>query len=264
MAVLVASPYAPSALAAQGKTLFAQHSCASCHCGAIATDSPAGVRHDVGTIDLASGQRGDGLLDGFDTPSLRGIWASARYLHDGSAASIDEAIMAYNSTVTIAEAAALAEYIRTLDASFTNLAPNKVVSQSSLAWGGFARYAIDGNNDGNWGNSTVSHTDLEQSPWLSVDLGKEHYIDRLRLWNRTDCCTERLVNFYVLVSEQPFESNDLNASLNQAGVKVIHHAGVAGRETEFDISGLGRYIRVQLAGQGILSLAELEVLGMAP
>jgi cytochrome c peroxidase len=44
--------------------------------------------HDVGTLGATSGQRlGDELL-GIDTPTLRGLWNDAPYLHDGSAWSV--------------------------------------------------------------------------------------------------------------------------------------------------------------------------------
>jgi len=41
--------------------------------------------HDVGTIKPGSGHRLGGPLTGIDTPTLRGLASSARYLHDGSA-----------------------------------------------------------------------------------------------------------------------------------------------------------------------------------
>jgi len=90
-----ASPYRPTEggltdAARAGKALFAQRNCAACHGGPHFTDSPRGLRHHVGTLDEASGQRlGEPLL-GLDTPTLRGLWASAPYLHDGSAATLTE------------------------------------------------------------------------------------------------------------------------------------------------------------------------------
>lgn len=259
------SPYSRTDVSVQGRILFQEKNCASCHSGAEATDSVSGARHDIGTIDQASGQRAGGALDGFDTPSLKGIWASAPYLHDGSAATIEEAIMAHNSiSLTTSEAAAIAEFIRSMDSAveLSNVALGKAVTQSSTDWGGTVTRAVDGNTSGVWRERSVTHTRLEQSPWLQVDLGNSHYIDKIRLWNRSDCCTQRLANFYVLVSETPFASNDLETILTQDGVKVVQHQTVAGRQTELDISDVGRYVRVQIVGQGILSLAELEVMGM--
>jgi YVTN family beta-propeller protein len=79
-----------------GRALFASLSCGRCHAGPAFTDSAAGLRHDVGTLGGGSGQRLGGPLLALDTPSLRGLSGSAPYLHDGSAATLDEVLMARN------------------------------------------------------------------------------------------------------------------------------------------------------------------------
>jgi DNA-binding beta-propeller fold protein YncE len=75
-----------------GHALFETAGCLECHGGPDFTDSAAGMRHDVGTLSATSGQRLGAALDGLDTPTLRGIWQTAPYLHDGSAATLLEAI----------------------------------------------------------------------------------------------------------------------------------------------------------------------------
>ena len=72
-----------------------EHGCATCHGGPNFTDSSTGVRHDIGTITPSSGRRAFGVLDGIDSPGLLGLWLTAPYLHDGSAASLEEAIAAH-------------------------------------------------------------------------------------------------------------------------------------------------------------------------
>lgn len=77
-----------------GRKIFfsAEAGCASCHAPPRFTDSAfvAGepVLHDVGTLGPGSGMRLHGPLAGIDTPTLRGLWKSAPYLHDGSAATL--------------------------------------------------------------------------------------------------------------------------------------------------------------------------------
>jgi len=71
-----------------GKALFASAGCASCHTGNQFTDSATGVLHDVGTIKPSSGQRLHQPLTGLDTPTLRGLWDTAPYFHDGSAPTL--------------------------------------------------------------------------------------------------------------------------------------------------------------------------------
>ncbi|MEC8023167.1 MAG: hypothetical protein VX223_04490, partial [Myxococcota bacterium] len=72
------------------------------HAGVRFTDSSwlaPGVPlvHDVGTITAASGQRLGAALPGIDTPTLRGLWSSAPYLHDGSAHSLEDVLVAKNA-----------------------------------------------------------------------------------------------------------------------------------------------------------------------
>jgi len=79
----------------QGREVFAQLNCAACHGGADYTTSGSGTLVDVGTLKAASGQRLGGPLTGIDVPTLRDVWATAPYLHDGSAASLSAAIEAH-------------------------------------------------------------------------------------------------------------------------------------------------------------------------
>jgi DNA-binding beta-propeller fold protein YncE len=74
--------------AAAGELLFRSLNCLDCHSGQALTDSATGARHDVATARDTSGMRRGGPLDGFDTPTLRGVWASEPHLHDGTANSL--------------------------------------------------------------------------------------------------------------------------------------------------------------------------------
>ena len=68
--------------------------------------------------------------------------------------------------------------------------------------------AVDGSVDGNWGAGSVSQTGNTQNSWWQVDLGAVQEINAVQIWNRTDCCTTRLSNFYLFISKEPFTSND--------------------------------------------------------
>ncbi len=85
---------------AAGKALFQQLQCAACHSGTQFTDSKVGVTglllHDVGTIKPSSGQRLGQPLTGLDTPTLRGLWNTGPYLHDGSAATLLDVLTTQN------------------------------------------------------------------------------------------------------------------------------------------------------------------------
>jgi len=98
--------------AAAGRDVFARLNCAACHGGGAFTTSGPGTFVDVGTITQpTSGQRlGQGLLTGIDVPTLRDVWATAPYLHDGSAPSLGAAITAH-AAVPAPDLQALVAYV---------------------------------------------------------------------------------------------------------------------------------------------------------
>lgn len=142
-----------------------------------------------------------------------------------------------------------------------NVAWQKTATQSSTAGGAPASRAVDLNHNGNFFAGSVTHTNYQAQPWWQVDLGASHDLDSVFLFNRTDCCAERLADFYVLVSDRPFGSSDLTTVLNQPGVSSYYTPGAAGPSMSINVGRPGRYIRVQLAGTNFLSLAEVEILG---
>ena len=150
---------------------------------------------------------------------------------------------------------------RTVSRSIVNLARGKQARQSSTGYGGDAGRAVDGNTNGVYSANSVSHTDNQPQDWWEVDLGAIYNIGLIKIWNRTDCCSERLSNFHVMVSEEPFRSSNINDSLAQPGIWSSHNRGTAGRTTEIRVNAQGRYVRIQLAGTNWLQLAEVEVFG---
>ncbi|HEU4326877.1 MAG TPA: carbohydrate-binding protein [Roseiflexaceae bacterium] len=123
-------------------------------------------------------------------------------------------------------------------------------------------HAVDGFLDGNYSANTSARTwgnNHDPLDWWEVDLGGVYPIDSVDLWNRTDAEAVLLHNFYVLVSEAPFESNDLNANKNQPFVSAYFVKGQAERTTNVAVNRTGRYVRVVLSEPGILSLTEVQV-----
>ena len=66
------------------------------------------------------------------------------------------------------------------------------VTQSSTAYDGLPTYVNDGNIDSNqkWPNS--NHTQKDGDQWLELDLNNNFIISRIVVYNRPDCCMERL------------------------------------------------------------------------
>jgi hypothetical protein len=148
-------------------------------------------------------------------------------------------------------------------------------SQSSTLEGYQARLAADGMLDSTLANGSVAHTQSEAQPWWQIDLGTEQPISKVRIWNRdnVDCaiasCMNLLTDFYLFVSTEDFATlpNDPVALANHPAVHSYFHSGVAGRVITFRALDdalqpiQGRYVRIQLAGNGPLALAEVQVFG---
>jgi hypothetical protein len=60
-----------------------------------------------------------------------------------------------------------------------------------------ASYAVDGNTDGEFLNGSTTHTNIEQGAWWQVDLGSKKNINEIIIYNRIDCCANRLSNYQV-------------------------------------------------------------------
>jgi hypothetical protein len=150
---------------------------------------------------------------------------------------------------------------------YENLALNKTSFQSSTRYGGVASRGNDGNTNGdfNVGNS-VTHTDNRQTTvedYWEVDLGELANIEVIRVWHRTDCCSFRMSDFNIFISENPFTETTVAGTASQEGVTQFTFSGDVGLVTEFDTSGTeGRYIRLQQnSTTNAINFAELQVFG---
>ena len=145
-----------------------------------------------------------------------------------------------------------------------NVALNKPATQSSTLTDNVgiehvAALAADGNTD----PDSFTHTLNEFHAWWQVDLGSVQPIENIVVYNilnnAAGCCASRLTNFYVLVSDDPFTSTDLNTTIAQAGVSAYHYYDQGPPQLTLAINRTGRYVRVQLAGTNFLELPEVQV-----
>jgi len=146
-----------------------------------------------------------------------------------------------------------------------NLALGKPAGQSTTHHlGTGASRAVDGSTDGNFWNNSVTHTSdttPDPTPWWQVDLGATHPIRSINVHNRTDCCANRLANYWVFVSDGPFDTSKTpDEQAATPGVWSSHEQTLAGTPSEIAVGSAGRYVMVQQAGSTVLSLAEVEVI----
>ena len=133
-----------------------------------------------------------------------------------------------------------------------NIAAHKPASQSSIAYGGEASRAVDGNRDNAWSHRSVTHTDFQDHSWWKVDLEKEESVGTVRIYNRGDGdVANRLSNFDVILLDK--DGNEVTRqhidSLNNQPTIDVQFTGVN-----------ARYVKVELNNSKTpLSLAEVEV-----
>jgi len=112
-----------SSSALRGLELFKSRNCATCHAGAAFTGSGTATLIDIGTLKPASGQRLGANLTGIDVPTLRDLWATAPYLHDGSAPTLNDAVRAHvGHGLSTTQVDDLGKYLRDIGSEEANAA----------------------------------------------------------------------------------------------------------------------------------------------
>ena len=155
----------------------------------------------------------------------------------------------------------------TASGGVTNLTSSAAATQSSTEFGAAADRAIDGGVDGDFFDGSVTHTQNETHAWLELELDELSYIDEIEIYNRSDCCSNRLEDFSVFVSPNPMPDKGLVATRNQPGVTEIfvnEEAGIDPDPTVVEVGEVAKYVRVQLNDANALSIAELKVYGTVP
>ena len=142
-----------------------------------------------------------------------------------------------------------------------NLALFKTTTQSTDGYGRTGAQAVDGEL------STFSHTNLgDLEPWWEVDLEEPWWIEGVDIYNRLDCCPERLYNLTVEVLDDDgvvFASEVLNP-FSEGDVPVT-----PGSLIEVEVGAIGRFVRISKTpvnggnSSEWLTFAEVEVLGSA-
>lgn len=157
---------------------------------------------------------------------------------------------------SVLAAAALAAATSVHAVSMTNVAIGGTASQSTTDYGGPAERAIDGNTSGDWGTGSVSHTAYESNAWWQVALAGSHNVGSIVVFNRTDCCAERLSPFTVTLF------NGAAAAWSSSGNQFVADVtGPAIAGMTFALPGVvGDRVRVTLDSANWLHLAEVQVM----
>lgn len=144
-----------------------------------------------------------------------------------------------------------------------NLALRRPTAQSSTLTGGDSWHAVDGNTDAVWANGSLSHTrqsDYTVPAWWEVNLDGLRAISGVVVYNRSDCCIDRLSNYRIFVSRfdtsVPFNSRE-------STLLPAHpfRASDLGSYTAWN--GFAQSIRIDIPAGNDLHMAEFKVLAPA-
>jgi hypothetical protein len=133
----------------------------------------------------------------------------------------------------------------------TNLALHRPAFSSSRAYDTAPEGAVDGRLYGRLG----FHSQREESPWLSIDLGQRYEIARVKIYGRDDCCYEQSLPLALEASDDGTTYRTFDERSDPF--------------TAFDPwistprSVVARYVRLKTRAYSVLVVSEVEVYGHA-
>lgn len=82
-----------------------------------------------------------------------------------------------------------------------DVARGRHTQQSSEGWSGRPSRAVDGNARQHYGHNSCTHTGHHRA-WWQVNLGRNYAVEKVKIWNRSDCCRNRLRGAQVRVGNK--------------------------------------------------------------
>ncbi len=140
-------------------------------------------------------------------------------------------------------------------------------TQSSISTDSDAANAIDGDTGGLLANASITTEDTD--PWWQVDLNVTYDIAGLNIWNVDGAEAASQTDFWVFITtEDPSSYTLADLTADEQPDYVVYRqqvAGQAGQPTTLDLPEMvqGQFVRVQLAGETTLYLAEVEIVGLS-
>ncbi|MEM7298219.1 MAG: PKD domain-containing protein, partial [Bacteroidota bacterium] len=231
------SPYKPSDTdfsteGLLGREIFERLECASCHSGGEFTNSTQGYLADVGTITGTSGGRLSGTLIALDVPTLKDVWSTAPYLHDGSAETLHAVFDSHIGTESLSstELDQLVSYLLEIDDSETSRGTSSTVSietpevDSEIEQGSPITFSV---------NSSFNSSDISQviyyangmevvstaqapytANWTPTELGSYDLQAKVILSNGLALASSDIVHTVTLVEDV------LSAGLNSPKIQI--------------------------------------------
>jgi hypothetical protein len=133
-----------------------------------------------------------------------------------------------------------------------NLARDKPAVASSYMFNTVAAGAVDGSKNGTYGY----HSLIEDSPWLTIDLGRPHLIDRIKVFGRGDGYYDQSIPLALEVSDDgtTFQQIALRSDpFSEYDPWVVKPGAI-----------VTRHLRLKTMRRSYLVIGEVEVNGSIP
>ena len=131
-------------------------------------------------------------------------------------------------------------------------AGNCPVTQSSIESIGFDGSKI---NNGNYGDALQTQEYESVNAWTMIDMEEVVFVDKVRIWNRADCCYSNIDNFQIRVGNS-------GTSAGMSNTACVSNQMMFTNNKEFKCVLSGRYLTIQRFDTLALNLAEVEVFGL--
>jgi len=152
---------------------------------------------------------------------------------------------------------------------FCDMARGDSRLRSQCFVGGFAKKAVDGNTNGDfWQGNSCTHTKNEKS-WWRVNLGRKYEIEKVTIWNRADCCADRLSGAKIQVKDSK-QNGKLTGSCGDAKTgltKDTTQTAQCTRSSSMEAEVASKYPmgdQVYIEAKHVLTLCEVKVYGRKP
>ncbi|XP_074539367.1 uncharacterized protein LOC141800603 [Halichoeres trimaculatus] len=159
--------------------------------------------------------------------------------------------------LTLCEVEVTGEPAENIPAAVVNIARGRTVAQSSIGFGGDPQRAVDGNRASDWHQGSCTHTNKDRHPWWRLDLEKRYKINTITIYNRRDCCSNRLNGAEIRIGDRLDDHGNANPRC------TVISSIPAGSSRTFQCKGMeGRFVNIVIPTRNeYLTLCEVEVTG---
>ena len=121
----------------------------------------------------------------------------------------------------------------------------------------YASLAVDGNTNQQYPGGSCTHTLLDYENWIRIDLENRAVVNSVTIYNRADCCSERLTDASIDLA------SDADNIVNKQICTEFYQIKTANQIENFKCnpSTNGIFVRLTIHSYNILTVCEMQVWG---